>query len=893
MAVVAVVVLSAVAAATPALAAEPPLATTEPASSVGASGAELHGKVNPKGVAVASCRFEFGTSPAYGQAVPCEPASLGTGKLNVPVSAAIESLEPSTTYHFRVVASSVNGATQGADRTFTTSSAPGCPNADRRREQGILAIQLPDCMALEHVSPPKKFGQRAAVVSISANAERVSFKSLSALAETPGNNNAVSGDTYVATRTDDGWITQPTSPPYPIVSGWGRSVNLARSFDPSLSRWVMLGSTIKGSQSLNAGVGQLFGGGLGGLFEPRSPLLVPVDGAAHTDLNIKDARLLGASADHSRLIFAAGEASTTYLAGDPNPNGDGADLNAYVAKEGPGGQPALELLARDSDGKAWGGNCGARVGGTGGAGIGWRNQGAVSADGTRIIFSTRPGQPEGGSCSSFTNRLRILERREAGGEVEIAPLIESECDREAPPCAPVDGDDMFQGASVDGSKVYFTTNRQLVDSDRDGEGFGGCVGFLLGGCDLYLYDATKPEGQRLTQVSAGEANPSHPTVGAGANVRNGTVAISGDGSRVYFAADGVLTTAPNPQGKTADEVAAGVPKLYTWDAQSEAVRFVGALAPGDAGLWGDDGSFLNRAYAVPVTGKNSQGSEIGGDGRILVFQSTASLTASDADGGQLDAFRYDSGDGGAASLECVSCRPGGPDAAPFPIGAKGAFEGADVPGTGFAEENRWVSEDGNTVLLRTAQSLVAADLNGLPDDYLWRSGKLHVLPGTTLPTLTLSAGVGQRPPVVSHDGEQVAFTAYTQLLPSDGDTAPDVYVARVDGGIPPSATGPNCEGEACQGPASPALPPPLPGSATHRGLGNVTETTESRGCPRGSHRVVRKGKARCVKGPRSCRKGKRKIVRKGRARCVRAKGKARHKARAMHRRVTGAWGGAK
>jgi hypothetical protein len=54
------------------------------------------------------------------------------------------------------------------------------------------------------------------------------------------------------------------------------------------------------------------------------------------------------------------------------------------------------------------------------------------------------------------------------------------------------------GVSVDGSKVYFTTNRQLVNSDLDGSA-AGCNGFSgVAGCDLYLYDADKLEGERLT-----------------------------------------------------------------------------------------------------------------------------------------------------------------------------------------------------------------------------------------------------------------------------------------------------------------------------------------------------------------------------------------------------------
>src|SRR5207249_1271033 len=63
-------------------------------------------------------------SSAYGSSAPC--ASLpGSGTSPVAVSAYVEGLAPSTTYHFRIVASNAGGSGNGEDQTFTTnSSAP-------------------------------------------------------------------------------------------------------------------------------------------------------------------------------------------------------------------------------------------------------------------------------------------------------------------------------------------------------------------------------------------------------------------------------------------------------------------------------------------------------------------------------------------------------------------------------------------------------------------------------------------------------------------------------------------------------------------------------------------------------------------------------------------------
>ena len=51
-----------------------PVAEALPATGVTASSATLHGSVNPSGGEVSACRFEYGTSTAYGANVPCTPS---------------------------------------------------------------------------------------------------------------------------------------------------------------------------------------------------------------------------------------------------------------------------------------------------------------------------------------------------------------------------------------------------------------------------------------------------------------------------------------------------------------------------------------------------------------------------------------------------------------------------------------------------------------------------------------------------------------------------------------------------------------------------------------------------------------------------------------------------
>jgi len=107
-----------------AAAAQDPVVTTGPAQTVTATAATLTGTVDPNGTA-RSYRFEYGTTTAYGQQTP--EATTGDGDDPVAVQAAVEGLQPATTYHFRLVA----GGVEGVDGTFKT--APGPPDISRLR----------------------------------------------------------------------------------------------------------------------------------------------------------------------------------------------------------------------------------------------------------------------------------------------------------------------------------------------------------------------------------------------------------------------------------------------------------------------------------------------------------------------------------------------------------------------------------------------------------------------------------------------------------------------------------------------------------------------------------------------------------------------------------------
>ena len=79
----------------------------------------MNGTVNPNGGEVTSCKFDYGTTEAYGKSVPCSSLP-GSGTSAVAVSASVKSLSAHTTYHFRIVATNAGGTSTGADQTFET-----------------------------------------------------------------------------------------------------------------------------------------------------------------------------------------------------------------------------------------------------------------------------------------------------------------------------------------------------------------------------------------------------------------------------------------------------------------------------------------------------------------------------------------------------------------------------------------------------------------------------------------------------------------------------------------------------------------------------------------------------------------------------------------------------
>ena len=99
-----------------------PTTTTQAATSVSYTTATLNATVNPGGVS-ATAQFSYSTSSSLSSGVVTTTAqALGSGTSAVATSVSLSSLQPHTTYYYRVSATNSGGTSQGSILNFTTSN---------------------------------------------------------------------------------------------------------------------------------------------------------------------------------------------------------------------------------------------------------------------------------------------------------------------------------------------------------------------------------------------------------------------------------------------------------------------------------------------------------------------------------------------------------------------------------------------------------------------------------------------------------------------------------------------------------------------------------------------------------------------------------------------------
>jgi hypothetical protein len=102
-----------------------PDVTTGSASAIARTAATVAGHVDlAGGPNVTECKVEYGLTTGYGSSAPCSPTASGGTPYTGPqdITANLTGMTAGKTYHYKVIATNVNGSSGGADRTLETST---------------------------------------------------------------------------------------------------------------------------------------------------------------------------------------------------------------------------------------------------------------------------------------------------------------------------------------------------------------------------------------------------------------------------------------------------------------------------------------------------------------------------------------------------------------------------------------------------------------------------------------------------------------------------------------------------------------------------------------------------------------------------------------------------
>ena len=781
----------------------------EAVTSVDLREALLRVRINPNGNPT-TYHVEYGLDTSYSNSTDEE--EVGADETVHTVTTHLTGLAPGTTYHYRYVVSNAIGVVTGPDRAFTTTSPSTleteCPNQQFR--VGASA-RLPDCRAYEMVSPIEKnntdinwlINLNNALVRLnqsSADGEKFTYTTSQGFGDTGG---TPYSSQYLATRSASGWSTDSITPSQGIArQAVGNRIDLEYQVfsddlcvglldhytDPPLAPGATEGGP-NAYRRTNCGQPQ---------YETVSTVL-PASGNEGSPL------ISGLSADARCAVYrpdgypglyenCAGQLQQVNIL----PNGEAGSVATAGTSTGGG----REFTLRQGS-----------------------YQGAVSADGSRIYWTSR----------LETGPLYLRENAQAP-QSALGPS--NECLEPDKACTiPVSdeaADAYFWGASPDGARAFYTVG-----------GFGG------GEQKLYEFNLDTETSTLITSELMG------------------VMGVNQEATRIYFLS----------RGEISGHGDAGKPNLYLFDATksgSAQFQYIGTVT-------GDD------TYSIALSGlrrlsladprPDHRVARLSADGLRAVFAARAPLTGydnTDAVSGERDfeVFVYDAlGNGEEGSLHCISCNPTGQR----PVGRNVEVEqnamrdpnwaAALVPGqdTSF-NASRAISDDGSHVFFNSYDSLLPADTNGKEDVYEWQAPGSEAGPGKcTEESSSFSPPNGGCLSLISSGespsdsefldasptGRDVFFTTAASLLPQDPGLI-DIYDARAGGGYPPPPIrAAACEGEACQGAYAPPNDP-TPASSSFDGAGNVHETSSGR-CAKGKAR--RKG--RCVaKKSKHAKKGR-------------------------------------
>jgi Tol biopolymer transport system component len=328
----------------------------------------------------------------------------------------------------------------------------------------------------------------------------------------------------------------------------------------------------------------------------------------------------------------------------------------------------------------------------------------------------------------------------------------------------------FEGASADGSIVFFTTNEPLVPGDNDSR------------IDIYERSYEPAAGEYVTrELSNGPA-------GGNDAVDALFEAISENGSKVFFQTTEPLVAADTDRSNDVylRKVGAGSPELVTVgeaDQNGAAdASYVGSTPDGEEvffvtaeSLSPEDKDNADDIYerdlatgethlvSAPVSGCATCEANafpffngVSAGGQRVFFDTAGKLSPSDTDPA-IDIYARTLPDG---PTELVSS------------GNLGCSCGNDSTQDAVFAGN---SADGSRVFFETAESLAAEDTDNGNDVYERAGGTTTLVsPGTEDKPANVARESGTFRPAISTDGSKVFFQT-TEALPGDNDEANDVY----------------------------------------------------------------------------------------------------------------------
>ncbi len=841
------------------------------------SGEIVKAAINPQGKAV-HYHFEYGESETYG--LSTASAEIPAGEKPVAVSAELVGLHPGSIYHFRVVAESEEGKLKstGSDLTFTTSEATGA-----------LSPALLDGRGYELVSPPDKHGGYIEPLTLSGgpiqaseNGNALAYVVIGPVVESPEGTFAPEAEQVVATRGSTSWSSQEIVTPSerPREARDAGSEYRAFSSDLALALVQPLPSsyTPLAEPPLAPPTSEAERGRQEKTIYLRANVPIapaPSQTAIYEEAVREGERLAQEHGETSApgflpLVTAANTPPGTHFGGSPLKRGsvgtrmlvlDGTpDLSHIVlestvplATEGPSapgiyewaaGKLQLVSVLPGSNRPATG-----RVE----LGSGVRSQRptdyrhAISEDGTRVVWTQ---EPVGAVAKGY-------------GHLYMRDTATHETVQLDVPQAGVNGngaDAVFQLASSDGSRVFFTDTQPLTSTSKA----------TVTKPDLYVCEMEEVAGELKCNLSDLTALKSG---GESAGVQGAVLGAAENGSYVYFVATGVLATGAQ----------AGSENLYVahYESGAWATSFIDTLSSEDAPDWK---TFDAAAPFVPELLR--QTARVSPNGRYLAFMSNRSLTGynnidvNEESGRHADeeVFLYKAD---SRTVSCASCNPSG--ARPkgvldTELAGEGKGLRVDRPETWARQEgeDHWLAgsipgwtavsleealhqprylDDNGQLFFTSADALVneAAGQSrketvvsgkepvsvGVEDVYEYEPNEAGSCRSEAGCVALISSGSSDHESAfldASVSGSDAFLLTAAKLVPQDEDTSYDIYDARVCSesspceGAPQAPASPCGDSSACRGSSTTGTPAvETPSSSTFVGPGNLVHVLPSSG----------------------------------------------------------------